>query len=87
MFAKGIAALRDRLTSMKSERNKGKAEGKAEDICQYLEARLGAESQALQDSVHTIADLDTLSQIMKRILIGSPLDEVIALIRDNLITQ
>jgi hypothetical protein len=68
-----------------------KAEGKvlmAQDaICQYLEARLGVESQVLQDSVHTITDLETLSRIMKRILIGSPLDEVMALIRDNLVSQ
>jgi hypothetical protein len=80
---------------MKSAKDEGKAEGEAkgkavmaqDSICQYLEARLGVESQALQDSVHTITDLDTLSRIMKQILIGSPLDEVMALIRDNLVSQ
>ena len=65
---------------------KVKAEMAQDSIRQYLEARLGVESQALQDSVHTITNLDTLSQIMKLILIGSPLDEVTALIRDNLVS-
>ena len=46
------AELRDQLTRMKSEKDKGRAEGKvegkAETICQYLEAHFGVESRALQ---------------------------------------
>jgi hypothetical protein len=69
----------------------GEAKGKVlmaqDSICQYLEARLGVESQVLQDSVYTITDLDMLTRIMKRILIGSPEDEIMALIRDNCVSQ
>ena len=71
------AELRDKLTSMKSAEAKGEAKGRilmAQDaICQYLEARLGVKSQALQESVHTITELDTLSRIMNQIFIGTPL--------------
>jgi len=89
------ADRRDQITWMKSAKDEGivigEAKGKVvmaqDSICQYLEARLGVESQALQESVHTITDLDTLNRIMKRILIGSPLDEVTALIRENLVSQ
>ena len=93
------AELRDQLTRMKSEKNKGRAEGRAEGevigetrgkgimaqdaIRQYLEARLGVESQALQETVRAITDLDTLSRIMNRIFIGTPLEEVTALIQGN----
>jgi len=81
------AERRDQISWMKSAEDKGEAKGKVlmaqDSICQYLEARLGVESQVLQDSVHTITDLDTLSRIMKQILIGSHLDEVLALIRDK----
>ena len=41
----------------------GEARGKAETICQYLEARFGVESQALQETVRTITDFDVLSRI------------------------
>ncbi|MHB1654442.1 MAG: Rpn family recombination-promoting nuclease/putative transposase [Desulfitobacteriaceae bacterium] len=64
---------------------KGKAEGKAEAICQYLEVHLGAESQALQERVRTITDLDTLSRIINRIFMDTPVDEVTALIEDYLV--
>lgn len=65
----------------------GKAEGKVEAICQYLEARFGPESQALQESVHTITDLDKISRIMNRIYIVNHLDEATGLIQDILVTQ
>ncbi|MFZ3132045.1 MAG: PD-(D/E)XK nuclease family transposase [Desulfosporosinus sp.] len=85
------AERRDQISWMKSAKDEGRAEGKAvmaqDSICQYLKARLGVESQVLHDSVHTITDLDTLNRIMKLILVGSPLDEVTALIRDNLVSQ
>lgn len=77
------AALRDQLTSMKSS----EAKGTAKTICQYLEARFGAESQALQERVRTIKDLDTLSRITSRIFIVTHLEEATALVHDNLVSQ
>jgi len=65
---------------------KGEAKGKAmmaQDIlCQYLEARFGAESQALQEKIRTITDLDVLSRITNRIFVVTHLDEATALIQD-----
>lgn len=46
---------------------KGKAVGKSEAVCQYLEARFGVDSQALQDTIRLSTDLDTLNQITNRI--------------------
>ena len=84
------AALRDERTRMKSEKNKGKAEGKAEgmiqSICQFLEARFGAESQALQDIVQDMTDLDALSRIIPRIFLVTSLDEAKALIQNSMVS-
>ena len=66
---------------------KGKAEGKAETICQYLEVRFGAQSQALQERVRTITDLDVLSRITNRIFMVAHLNEATALIDDYLVSQ
>ncbi|MDR3587640.1 MAG: Rpn family recombination-promoting nuclease/putative transposase [Desulfosporosinus sp.] len=66
---------------------KGKAEGKVETICQYLEVHFGAESQALQESVRTITDLDVLSRITNRIFVIAHLDDAMALVQDYLIPQ
>jgi predicted transposase/invertase (TIGR01784 family) len=81
------AELRDQLTRMKVEKNKGraegKAEGKAETICQYLEVRFGVESQALQERVRAIANLDVLNQITNQIFLITHLDEATVLIQDN----
>jgi hypothetical protein len=66
---------------------RGEAKGKAEDICQYLELNLGAESEALQEKVRTITDLNTLSWIINRIFRGTPVNEVMALIEDYLASQ
>ena len=82
------AELRDQLTRIETAENKGKAEGKAEGmaetICQYLEAHFGGESRALQGTVRTITDFDTLSRIISRIFIVAHLDEATALIQVNL---
>lgn len=86
------AELRDQLTRMKSAENKGREEGRAEGkaegkllmaqgaICQYLAARLGAESQVLQKNVRAITDLNRLSRIMDRIFTVTHLDEAKTLI-------
>ena len=83
------AELRDQLTRIETAENKGKAEGMAEGkaegmaetICQYLEAHFGGESRALQGTVRTITDFDTLSRIISRIFIVAHLDEATALIQ------
>lgn len=84
-------AITSEFEKIEFKLKEAKVEGKAimaqESICQYLEARLGVESQALQENIYTITDLDMLSRIMNRILTGSPLDEVTALIRDILVAQ
>ncbi|WP_366556990.1 PD-(D/E)XK nuclease family transposase [Desulfosporosinus sp. BICA1-9] len=64
---------------------KGEAKGKVETICQYLEARFGAESQTLQERVRTITDLDVLSRITNRIFVVAHLDEATALVQDYLV--
>ena len=89
------AERRDQISWMKSAKDEGeakgkvigKAEGKAETICQYLEARFGVESQALQEKVRTITDLDVLSRITNRIFVVAHLDEATALIRGNVVSQ
>lgn len=68
----------------------GVAKGKilmAQDaICQYLAARLGVESQALQETVRTITDLDTLSWNMNQIFIVTTLDEATSLIHNSAVS-
>ena len=85
------AERRDQISWMKSAKDEGKAEGeakgKAEAICQYLEVNLGAESQALQERVRTITNLDTLSRIINRIFMGTPVNEITALIEEYLVSQ
>ena len=80
-------AITNEFEKIEFKLKEAKVEGKAEDICQYLEVHLGAESQALQERVRTITDLDTLSRIMKRIFMGTPVDEVTALIENYLVSQ
>jgi predicted transposase/invertase (TIGR01784 family) len=65
----------------------GETKGKAETICQYLEARFGAESQALQEKIRTITDLDVLSRITNRIFVVANLDEATTLVEDHLVSQ
>jgi predicted transposase/invertase (TIGR01784 family) len=59
---------------------KGRVEGKADAICQYLEARFGSDSQALQETVHSMTDVDSLSRIINRIFLVTSLDEAKAII-------
>jgi hypothetical protein len=65
----------------------GEAKGEAKAICQYLAVSFGAESQALQERVRTITDLDVLSRITNRIFLVTHLDEATALIQGNLVSQ
>lgn len=63
------------------------AKGKAETICQYLEARFGSESQTLQETVRTIRDLKVLTRITDKVFLAAHLDEATALVRDYLVSQ
>ena len=85
------AELRDQLTRIVSAEKRGVAEGKilmAQDaICQYHAARLGVESQALQETVRTITDLDTFSRIMNQIFIVTTLDEATSLVHSRAVSQ
>jgi len=58
-------AIFSEATNLAAAEAKGEPKGKVETICQYLEVRFGAESQALQEIVRTITDLDALSRIIK----------------------
>jgi len=81
------AELRDQLTRMESAETKGEAKGEVKgmirSICQFLEARFGAESQALQDIVRDMTDLDALSQIIDRIFMVASLDEANVLLQGS----
>ena len=72
---------------LKEAKVEGEAKGKVDTICQFLEARFGAESQALQEKVRTITDLDVLSRITNRIFVVNHLDEATGVIQDNLVSQ
>ncbi len=85
--ASRLNADRAKAEGIAEGRAKGKAEGKAETICQYLEVRFGAESQALQDAVHTIIDLNALSRIISRIFLVNQLEEAKKLVHDSLVSQ
>jgi predicted transposase/invertase (TIGR01784 family) len=75
------------IFSEATNRAAAKAEGKTETICQYLEARFGVESQALQKKIRTITDLEMLSRITNRIFVVVNLDEATALVQDYLVSQ
>lgn len=72
-------AILDELAAVESARAEGKAEGRAEDICQFLEVRFGTASQFFQDTVRMITDLNTLNRITPRIFAINHLDEAKAL--------
>jgi len=82
-----LAAVEASRLNAEEAEARGEAKGKAESICQFLEARFGAESQALQETVRTIINLDILNRIIDRIFLVTHLDEAKALIQDSLISQ
>lgn len=80
-------AVLDRMAAAKAaelREERAKAEGMTQAICQYLEARFSTDSQALQETVRTITDLDALSQIINRIFLVTHFDEAKSLIQDIL---
>ncbi|KLU62290.1 PD-(D/E)XK nuclease family transposase [Peptococcaceae bacterium CEB3] len=80
-------AFLDEISNVAGAKEEGKAEGKADAICQYLEARFGSESQFLQETVRAIADLDVLNRIISRIFNVNQLEEAKALIQGSLVSQ
>ncbi len=82
-------AIIDQMAAVKASElraERAKAEGKVEAICQYLDVRFGVESQALQDTVRTMNDLDTLTRIMNRIFTSNSLDEAKSIIQGSLVS-
>jgi predicted transposase/invertase (TIGR01784 family) len=77
-------AYLDELSNVTGARAEGKIEGRVEAIEQYLDARFGSDSQALQETIRSITNLDTLNRIMNKIFLASSLDEAKAIIRDIL---
>ena len=77
------AELRDQLTRVESAENKGEVKGRIDDICKFLEASFGADSQVLQDIVRDITDLDVLSRIVPRIFMVASLDEANVLLQGS----
>ena len=65
---------------------RGEAKGKAESICQFLEARFGKESQALQEAVLAMKDLDTLIRMSKRIFTSNSIDEAKSIVQGSLVS-
>ena len=88
-------AFLDEISNVAGAKAEGIAEGKAEGeanmaknvICRSLEAHFGAESQALQETVRTITNLDTLNRIIDRIFGVKHLDDAKALIQASLVSQ
>ncbi|HZK84030.1 MAG TPA: Rpn family recombination-promoting nuclease/putative transposase [Desulfosporosinus sp.] len=80
-------AIFSEATNLAAAEAKGKVIMAQDSICKYLEARLGVKSQALQETVYAITELETLSRIMNRIYIVNHLEEATALIQDYLVSQ
>ena len=96
MAAAKAAELREQraLTEDRAEgKAEGWAEGKAEGrslmaqdaICQYLDARFGTASQALQDEVRGMTNLESLTRLLNGIFKVASLDEAKDLIQDILV--
>ena len=81
-----LAAVEASRLNAEEAEARGEAKGKAESICQFLEARFGAESQALQEAVLAIKDLDTLIRMSKRIFTSNSLDEAKSIVQGSLVS-
>ena len=79
-------AYLDEISNVAGAKTEGRVEGSIDDICKYLEAYFGAESQALQDIVRNITDLDTLSRMIPQIFLVASFDEAKAIIQNSTIS-
>lgn len=80
-------AVISEATNLAAAEAKGKILMAQDAICQYLNARFGVESQALQEIVRLITDLDSLNRIIGRIFIVNQLEEAKALVQAGLVPQ
>ena len=76
-------AIRDEISALDGAKSQGRAEGRQEAICKYLEVRFGEESRGLQDMVKRIEVLEKLDRIINQIYMANSLqeaEEVISLV-------
>ncbi len=73
-------AIKDELSALAGSEAKGRAEGMAEAICQFLEVRFGKPSRNLQQRVKRIDKLETLGRIINKIYTAGSLEEAAAVI-------
>jgi len=73
-------ALRDEISMVDGARTEGRVEGKAEAICQYLDARFGRASRGLQKQVSQYNNLQVLNRIINKIYTAASLDDARAII-------
>jgi len=79
-------AFLDEISNVAGAKEEGEAKGRIDDICKFLEARFGAESQALQDIVRDMTDLDVFIQIIPQIFMVASVDEAKSLIQNCMIS-
>jgi predicted transposase/invertase (TIGR01784 family) len=79
-------AFLDEISNVAGAKEEGEAKGRIDDICKFLEARFGAESQALQDIVRDMTDLDVFIQIIPQIFMVASIDEAKLLIQNCMIS-
>jgi predicted transposase/invertase (TIGR01784 family) len=68
-------ALKDEISALDGAKAEGRAEGRHEAICKYLEVRFGEESRELQHRVEEIESLTELDGIINRIYLANGLQE------------
>jgi predicted transposase/invertase (TIGR01784 family) len=73
-------AIKDELSALAGSEAKGRADGMAEAICQFLEVRFGEPSRNLQQRVKRIDKLETLDRIINKIYTAGSLEEAAAII-------
>lgn len=68
-------AVRDEISMLVGAKAEGKAEGKADAICKFLDARFGEASQGLQRKVRYINKLEALDMIINKIYTADLLED------------
>ncbi|SPF51899.1 conserved hypothetical protein [Candidatus Desulfosporosinus infrequens] len=76
-------AFLDEISNVAGAKEEGEAKGRIDDICKFMEARFGAESQTIQDLVRNMTDLDVLNRIVPRIFMVASLEEANVLLQGS----
>lgn len=76
-------AYLDEISNVAGAKKEGETKAIIRNICQFLEARFGAESQTVQDIVRGTTDLNVLNRIVPQIFMVASLDEANVLLRDS----